>query len=63
MDESMMKIKVFKAQMKANVATVILLPAVIFEPISLHSLMYKILMWVVIFFEYEANCEGSYLPA
>ena len=37
-------------------------PATIFEPVSWHSLMHKILTCVLISFAYEANCNASYLP-
>lgn len=58
-----MAIKVFKAQMKAKATMIILPPAVTFEPMSWHDLMYDILIWVLILSGQEASGEGSYLPA
>lgn len=49
--------------MKVKVAMVIIPPTVIFEPMSWNNLMYKTLMWVLILFGYEVNCEGSCLSA
>lgn len=47
--------------MKEKVAMAILLPVVIFESMSWHSLMYKILKWELTIFGSEAALEGSYL--